>query len=54
MQGHKKIDIKKLDKQSNKRSRKRRQSFFKKVSELCALCDFHAAIVVFSPTNKLS
>ncbi|KAK2351991.1 agamous MADS-box protein AGL62 [Trifolium repens] len=53
--GRKKIEIKKLDKQSNKQVTfsKRRQGLFRKASELCVLCDVHAAIIVFSPANNL-
>jgi hypothetical protein len=53
--GRKKIEIKKLDKESNKQVTfsKRRQGLFKKASELCILCDVRAAIIVFSPADKL-
>jgi hypothetical protein len=53
--GRKKIEIKKLDKQANKQVTfsKRRQGLFRKASELCVLCDVHAAIIVFSPADKL-
>ncbi|GAU39858.1 hypothetical protein TSUD_69060 [Trifolium subterraneum] len=53
--GRKKIEIKKLDKQTSKQVTfsKRRQGLFKKASELCVLCGAHAAIVVFSPADKL-
>ncbi|CAJ2630376.1 agamous-like mads-box protein agl62-like [Trifolium pratense] len=53
--GRRKIEIKKLDKETNKQVTfsKRRQGLFKKASELCVLCDVHAAIIVFSPADKL-
>ncbi|CAL5199716.1 unnamed protein product [Lathyrus oleraceus] len=53
--GRKKIEIKKLDKESNKQVTfsKRRQGLFKKASELCILCDVHASIIVFSGAHKL-
>ncbi|XP_027367484.1 agamous-like MADS-box protein AGL61 [Abrus precatorius] len=53
--GRKKIEIKKLDKDSNKQVTfsKRRTGLFKKASELCILCDVHIAIIVFSPADKL-
>lgn len=53
--GHKKIEIKKIDKASNRQVTfsKRRQGLFKKASELCVLCDAHVAIVVFSLSDKL-
>ncbi|KAJ1376497.1 hypothetical protein SESBI_49894 [Sesbania bispinosa] len=53
--GRKKIEIKKLDKDSNKQVTfsKRRAGLFKKASELCILCNVHAAIIVFSPADKL-
>jgi pheromone receptor transcription factor len=52
--GHKKIEIKKIDKASNRQVTfsKRRQGLFKKASELCVLCDAHVAMVVFSPSDK--
>jgi hypothetical protein len=53
--GRKKIEIKKLEKDSNKQVTfsKRRQGLFRKASELCILCDVRAAIIVFSPADKL-
>lgn len=53
--GRKKIEIKKLDKDSNKQVTfsKRRAGLFKKASELCILCNVQAAIIVFSPADKL-
>ncbi|KAL2324307.1 hypothetical protein Fmac_023365 [Flemingia macrophylla] len=53
--GRKKIEIKKLDKGSNKQVTfsKRRTGLFKKASELCILCNVSAAIIVFSPADKL-
>lgn len=53
--GRKKIEIKKLDKASNKQVTfsKRKTGLFKKASELCILCGVHAAIIVFSPADKL-
>lgn len=53
--GRKKIEIKKLEKETNKQVTfsKRRQGLFRKASELCVLCDVHAAIIVFSPADKL-
>ncbi|KAK2453315.1 agamous MADS-box protein AGL62 [Trifolium repens] len=53
--GRKKIEIKKLDKDSNKQVTfsKRRQGLFRKASELCILCDVRASIIVFSPADKL-
>ncbi|XP_020233147.1 agamous-like MADS-box protein AGL61 [Cajanus cajan] len=53
--GRKKIEIKKLDKASNKQVTfsKRRTGLFKKASELCILCNVYAAIIVFSPADKL-
>ncbi|XP_061350323.1 agamous-like MADS-box protein AGL61 [Gastrolobium bilobum] len=52
--GRKKIEIKKIEKDSNKNVTfsKRRGGLFKKASELCILCNIHAAIIVFSPANK--
>ncbi|XP_058774057.1 agamous-like MADS-box protein AGL61 [Vicia villosa] len=53
--GRKKIEIKKVEKESNKQVTfsKRRQGLFKKASELCILCDVHASIIVFSGAHKL-
>ncbi|KAE9586682.1 hypothetical protein Lal_00004816 [Lupinus albus] len=53
--GRKKIEIKKLDKNSNKQVTfsKRRAGLFKKGSELCVLCNVDATIIVFSPADKL-
>ncbi|XP_004507578.1 agamous-like MADS-box protein AGL62 [Cicer arietinum] len=53
--GRKKIEIKKLEKNTNKQVTfsKRRSGLFKKTSELCVLCNVDAAIVVFSPADKL-
>jgi len=53
--GRKKIEIKKVEKESQKQVTfsKRRQGLFRKTSELCVLCDVHAAIIVFSPGDKL-
>jgi hypothetical protein len=53
--GRKKIEIKKLEKDSNKQVTfsKRRQGLFRKASELCILCDVRASIIVFSPADKL-
>jgi len=53
--GRQKIEIKKVEKDSNKlvTFSKRRQGLFRKASELCVLCDVHAAIIVFSPGDKL-
>ncbi|KHN01565.1 agamous-like MADS-box protein AGL61 [Glycine soja] len=53
--GRKKIEIKKLDKGSNKQVTfsKRRTGLFKKASELCILCNVYVAIIVFSPADKL-
>ena len=53
--GRQKIEIKKVEKDSNKlvTFSKRRQGLFRKTSELCVLCDVHAAIIVFSPGDKL-
>jgi len=53
--GRRKIEIKKLEKETNKQVTfsKRRQGLFRKASELCTLCDVHAAIIVFSPAGKL-
>ncbi|TKY51061.1 Agamous MADS-box protein AGL62 [Spatholobus suberectus] len=53
--GRKKIEIKKLDKASNKQVTfsKRRTGLFKKASELCILCNVYVAIIVFSPADKL-
>ncbi|KAK7388160.1 hypothetical protein VNO78_22968 [Psophocarpus tetragonolobus] len=53
--GRKKIEIKKLDKVSNKQVTfsKRRTGLFKKASELCILCNVYIAIIVFSPADKL-
>ncbi|XP_004496857.1 agamous-like MADS-box protein AGL62 [Cicer arietinum] len=53
--GRKKIEIKKLEKDSNKQVTfsKRRSGLFKKVSELCILCNVNVAIIVFSPADKL-
>ncbi|KAH1116213.1 hypothetical protein AAZX31_17G013900 [Glycine max] len=53
--GRKKIEIKKLEKASNKQVTfsKRRTGLFKKASELCILCNAYVAIIVFSPADKL-
>ncbi|CAJ1940968.1 unnamed protein product [Sphenostylis stenocarpa] len=53
--GRKKIEIKKIEKSSNKQVTfsKRRVGLFKKASELCVLCDVSVAIIVFSPAGKL-
>ncbi|KAK7269956.1 hypothetical protein RIF29_22778 [Crotalaria pallida] len=53
--GRKKIEIKKLDKNSCKlvTFSKRRAGLFRKASELCILCHVYAAIIVFSPADKL-
>ncbi|XP_027190066.2 agamous-like MADS-box protein AGL62 [Cicer arietinum] len=53
--GRKKIEIKKLEKDTNKQVTfsKRRSGLFKKTSELCILCNVDAAIIVFSPADKL-
>jgi len=53
--GRKKIEIKKVEKESQKQVTfsKRRKGLFRKASELCVLCDVHAAIIVFSPGDKL-
>ncbi|KAI4357716.1 hypothetical protein L6164_001648 [Bauhinia variegata] len=52
--GRKKIEIKELDKNSNKQVTfsKRRAGLFKKASELCVLCNTQLAIIVFSPADK--
>ncbi|CAL5209780.1 unnamed protein product [Lathyrus oleraceus] len=51
----KKIDIWKVEKQSNKlvTFSKRRQGLFKKATELCILCDVNMAMIVSSPADKL-
>ncbi|KAL5070216.1 hypothetical protein RYX36_021103 [Vicia faba] len=53
--GRKKIDIKKVEKNSNKlvTFSKRRQGLFKKATELCVLCDVNIAMIVSSPADKL-
>jgi len=53
--GRKKIEIKKIEKSSNKQVTfsKRRTGLFKKASELCLLCNASMAIIVFSPAEKL-
>ncbi|XP_014506740.1 agamous-like MADS-box protein AGL62 [Vigna radiata var. radiata] len=53
--GRKKIEIKKIEKSSNKQVTfsKRRTGLFKKASELCILCNVNIAIIVFSPAEKL-
>ncbi|KAI9123401.1 hypothetical protein K1719_004701 [Acacia pycnantha] len=52
--GRKKIEIKEIDKDSNKQVTfsKRRTGLFKKASELCVLCNAQIAIIVFSPADK--
>ncbi|KAF4368862.1 hypothetical protein CsatB_012473 [Cannabis sativa] len=54
-QGRRKIDIKKLEKKSNKQVTfsKRRSGLFKKAAELGILCGAEVAVIVFSPNNKL-
>jgi pheromone receptor transcription factor len=49
--GRHKIEIKKVEKDSNKlvTFSKRRQGLFRKVSELCVLCDVNAAVIAFFP-----
>lgn len=53
--GRKKIDIKKVEKQSNKlvTFSKRKQGLFQKATELCVLCDVNIAMIVSSPADKL-
>lgn len=53
--GRKKIEIKKVEKESNKQVTfsKRRSGLFKKACELCVLSDVNLAIIVFSPADKL-
>ncbi|KAJ7946211.1 Agamous-like MADS-box protein [Quillaja saponaria] len=53
--GRKKIEIKKIDDQSNKQVTfsKRRAGIFKKASEICVLCNAQVAVVVFSPAEKV-
>ncbi|XP_028788381.1 agamous-like MADS-box protein AGL62 [Neltuma alba] len=52
--GRKKIEIKEIDKDSNKQVTfsKRRTGLFKKASELCVLCNAQIAMIVFSPADK--
>ncbi|XP_054778091.1 agamous-like MADS-box protein AGL61 [Prosopis cineraria] len=52
--GRKKIEIKEIDKDSNKQVTfsKRRTGLFKKASELCVLCNAQVAMIVFSPADK--
>ncbi|KAL5078641.1 hypothetical protein RYX36_007062 [Vicia faba] len=53
--GRKKIEIKKVEKETNKQVTfsKRRSGLFKKACELCVLSDANLAIIVFSPADKL-
>ncbi|CAK8561302.1 unnamed protein product [Lathyrus sativus] len=53
--GRKKIEIKKVQKETNKQVTfsKRRSGLFKKACELCVLSDVNLAIIVFSPADKL-
>ncbi|KAM6601790.1 hypothetical protein CsatA_021399 [Cannabis sativa] len=54
-QGRQKIEIKKLEKKSNKQVTfsKRRSGLFKKAAELSVLCGSEVAVIVFSPNGKL-
>ncbi|PON41689.1 MADS-box transcription factor [Parasponia andersonii] len=54
-QGRQKIEIKKLEKKSNKQVTfsKRRSGLFKKAGELSILCGSDVAVIVFSPNGKL-
>ena len=54
-QGRQKIEIKKLEKKSNKQVTfsKRRSGIFKKAGELSLLCGCDVAVIVFSPNDKL-
>ncbi|KAL0422501.1 UNVERIFIED_CONTAM: Agamous-like MADS-box protein [Sesamum latifolium] len=53
--GRQKINMVKMENESNLQVTfsKRRAGLFKKASELCTLCGAEAAIVVFSPANKV-
>ncbi|XP_062101390.1 agamous-like MADS-box protein AGL62 [Humulus lupulus] len=54
-QGRQKIEIKKLEKKSNKQVTfsKRRSGLFKKAGEISVLCGCDVAVIVFSPNGKL-
>ncbi|KAL5075078.1 hypothetical protein RYX36_014062, partial [Vicia faba] len=54
-QGRQKIEMKKMSNESNLQVTfsRRRSGLFKKVSELCTLCDAQIAFVVFSPSEKV-
>ncbi|KAL5075083.1 hypothetical protein RYX36_014067 [Vicia faba] len=54
-QGRQKIEMKKMSNESNLQVTfsRRRSGLFKKVSELCTLCDAQIAFVVFSPSKKV-
>ncbi|CAH8382586.1 unnamed protein product [Eruca vesicaria subsp. sativa] len=53
--GRKKIEIVKMDNDANIQVTfsKRRQSLFKKASELCTLCGVGMGVIVFSPGQKV-
>ncbi|KAL0365274.1 UNVERIFIED_CONTAM: Agamous-like MADS-box protein [Sesamum angustifolium] len=53
--GRQKVNMVKMENESNLQVTfsKRRAGLFKKASELCTLCGSEAAIVVFSPANKV-
>ncbi|CAI8598963.1 unnamed protein product [Vicia faba] len=54
-QGCQKIEMKKMSNESNLQVTfsRQRSELFKKVSELCTLCDAQIAFVVFSPSEKV-
>ncbi|KAL5075082.1 hypothetical protein RYX36_014066 [Vicia faba] len=54
-QGRQKIEMKKMSNESNLQVTfsRRGSGLFKKVSELCTLCDAQIAFVVFSPSKKV-
>ncbi|KAK2448068.1 agamous MADS-box protein AGL62 [Trifolium repens] len=53
--GRQKVEMKKISNESNLQVTfsKRRSGLFKKASELCTLCGAEAAIVVFTPSEKV-
>ncbi|CAI9104211.1 OLC1v1002840C1 [Oldenlandia corymbosa var. corymbosa] len=54
-QGRKKLEIKKIEDESRLgvSFTKRRAGIMKKASELCTLCGAKAAVIIFSPKNKV-
>ena len=52
--GRQRVDMKKRESQKDLYATfsKRRSGIFKKVTEMCILCDIDIAIIIFSPTGK--